>query len=356
MPRLKPSYWDSTHVQGVTAALLSAVVLGLAPIFGKQAMLANVPWQSVVMLRTVIAVATLWIAYALHKAWRPYFYIYPVGFVGCMLAGLINGLGSLMYYNGLNRLDAALAQLLYTLYPLFLTLYSRLDGHPIPRFTLFRLALAIFAVYLLKWTGTAQADWVGGLLMIGGGAMYALHLAVNQRVLYDVPAPTVTLYTLTAMAVTVAVAYGLSGSPALPATVAGWQPVLLLTAVTILSRLMLFTGVKHLGGLQTALLGLSELLITVLGALLLLGEQLTLTQWLGAALLAGSVLLVSRDKSLGGLPPPKPWLQIFTAWFAALDPSANPSAAETHLPKPPPVPPLAKPAPAPPPSSSKRVD
>jgi len=96
MPRLKPSYWDSTHVQGVTAALLSAVVLGLAPIFGKQAMLANVPWQSVVMLRTVIAVATLWIAYALHKAWRPYFYIYPVGFVGCMLAGLINGLGSLM--------------------------------------------------------------------------------------------------------------------------------------------------------------------------------------------------------------------------------------------------------------------
>src|SRR3990170_1947480 len=111
MPRLKPSYWDSTHVQGVTAALLSAVVLGLAPIFGKQAMLANVPWQSVVMLRTVIAAATLWSVYALHKAWRPYFYIYPVGFVGCMLAGLINGLGSLMYYNGLNRLDAAPVEL-----------------------------------------------------------------------------------------------------------------------------------------------------------------------------------------------------------------------------------------------------
>ncbi len=43
MPRLKPSHWDSTHVQGVSAALLAAVVLGLAPIFGKQAMLANVP-------------------------------------------------------------------------------------------------------------------------------------------------------------------------------------------------------------------------------------------------------------------------------------------------------------------------
>ena len=353
MPRLKPSHWEARHVQGVSAALLSAAVLGLTPIFGKQAMLANVPWQSVVMLRTVIAVATLWIAYALF--WRRYLYIYPVGFVACMLAGLINGLGSLMYYNGLNRLDAALAQMLYTLYPLFLTLFSRLDGHPTPRFTLFRLALAIFAVYLLKWTGAGHPDLVGGLLMIGSGALYALHLAVNQRVLYDVPAPTVTIYTLTAMAVTVVVAYGLSGSPALPATAAGWQPVLLLTVATIISRLMLFTGVKHLGGLQTALLGLSELLITVMGALLLLGEQLTLTQWLGAALLAASVLLVSREKSLGGLPPPKPWLQIFTAWFAALDPSADPSAAETHTAKPSTTPPLTEPVPAPPPSS-KRVD
>lgn len=38
--------------------------------------------------------------------------------------------------------------------------------------------------------------------------MYAAHLVVNQRVLYDVPAPTVVLYTLSAMAVTVSVGYG----------------------------------------------------------------------------------------------------------------------------------------------------
>lgn len=339
---MKPSHWDATHVQGVSAALLSAAVLGLAPIFGKQAMLAGVPWLSVVTLRTVLAVAVLWIVYAVF--WRKYLYIYPIGFAVCMLAGLINGLGSLMYYQGLERLDAALAQLLYTLYPLFLTLYSRLDGHPISRFTLFRLALAIFAVALLKWSGPGHADWLGALLMIGGGAMYALHLAVNQRVLYDMPAPTVTVYTLTAMAITVGVAYGLSGGAALPGTAAGWQPVLLLTAVTLVSRLMLFIGVKHLGGLQTALLGLSELLITVLAALMLLGEKLTLGQWLGAGLLAASVLLVAREKSLGGLPPPKPWLQIFTAWFATLFPSAEP----THVPPPPPAP-LAKPAAAPPP-------
>ncbi len=343
--RLKPSSWDSTHVQGVSAALLSAVVLGLAPIFGKQAMLAGVPPLTVVTLRTVIAVAVLWMVYAVF--WRRYLYIYPVGLAGCLVAGVINGLGSLMYYNGLGRLDAALAQLLYTFYPLFLTLFSRLDGHAVPRFTLFRLGLAILAVVLLKWTGRTPADWFGALLMIGGGAMYALHLAVNQRVLYDVPAPTVTLYTLSAMGFTVAVAYGLSGGPALPATLIAWQPVLLLTLATLLSRLLLFTGVKHLGGMQTALLGLSELLVTVLAALMLLGEHLTPGQWVGAALLAASVLLVTQEKSLGGLPPPKPWLPIFAARFATLFPSADPSAR----------PPIIKPpAAAPPASPSDRLD
>jgi drug/metabolite transporter (DMT)-like permease len=342
-PRLKPPHWRSTQIQGVTAALLSAAMLGLTPIFGKQAILEGVAPLSVVMLRTVIATAMLWLMYGL--VWRRYLYIYPVGLMGCALAGLINGLGSVMYYNGLGRLDAALAQLLYTLYPIFLTLLSRLDSYPISRFTLFRLGLGLFAVYLLKWSGPTQADGLGALLMIGAGALYALHLAVNQRVLYDVPAPTVTLYTLTAMTMTVAVAYGLSGRPALPGSVRAWEPVMLLTLVTLVSRLMLFMGVKHLGSLQTTLLGLSEALVTLVAAMLLLDEKFTPVQWVGAALLAVSVLLVVREKSLGSLPQPKPWLQIFRAWFDALFPKIE---------SPPAPKPLSKPAA--PPSSSERLD
>jgi hypothetical protein len=41
-------------------------------------------------------------------------------------------------------------------------------------------------------------------------------MAVNQRVLFDVPAPTVALYTLTAMAVTMSIGYLQAGAPALP--------------------------------------------------------------------------------------------------------------------------------------------
>jgi drug/metabolite transporter (DMT)-like permease len=313
LARLLPRNWSRTQAQGVSAALLSAVVLGLAPIFGKQAMLAGTPPLSVVMLRTLLAVGSLWFLFLLFG--RRYFYIYPVGLVGCLAAGVINGLGSLMYYTGLGRLDASLAQLLYTLYPVCLTLFARLDGHRTSGFTLLRMLLALAAVYLLTRHGRAETDWLGAMLMLGAGVLYAGHLVVNQRVLYDVPAPTVALYTLTGMAVVVVLGYLLSGAPAMPPSMVAWEAVLLLTLVTVISRVSLFLGVKRLGGLQTALIGLSELLVTVLAALLLLGETLSPVQWLGAAALTVSVLLVVRERSLGHLPVPRPWTPILAAYL-----------------------------------------
>src|SRR5690242_5825134 len=98
LDRFKPRNWTRSQSQGVSAALLSAVVLGLAPTFGKQAMLAGTPPISVVALRTVFAVLALWAVFAAFR--RHYLYIYPVGLYGCLTAGLINGLGSLMYYTG----------------------------------------------------------------------------------------------------------------------------------------------------------------------------------------------------------------------------------------------------------------
>lgn len=332
MPR-----WNSHQLQGIAAALLSALVLGLSPVFGKQAISAGTPWLTVVTFRTVAAAGVLWVMYLVVPGLRKYIYIYPVGLIGSLTAGLINGLGSLLYYNSLGRLDASMAQLIYMMYPLFMTLLARLDGYAISRLTLGRLVIAMLAVYFLVGMGTAQADGVGVLFMLLSSLTFALHLLVNQRMLLDMPAPTVALYTLTAMAITVLVAYGGSGFPALPPTPLAWEAVGLLTFCTLLSRLMLFAGMKRLGGVQAALINLNELLVAVVGATILLGERLTLLQWLGAVLLGLSVLLIARERSLGQPQQPKPWLQIITARLT-----------DTPMPTPPkPHPPVKPPAPKP---------
>ena len=226
---------------------------------------------------------------------RQFLYIYPAGLYGCLMAGALNGTGSIFYYVGLSKLNASVAQMLYALYPFFVAFWLQLDGQPPSKLTVVRIVIAGFSAFLLTQVETGNIDLTGVVFMLISAALYALHLPVNQRVLYDVPAPTVTVYTLLAMSAVVIPVYFIVRPP-WPESNTPWLPVLGLTAVTFISRLMLFLGVKNIGGMQTALLGLAELLVAITFSYLLLGETLTIWQWLGTAGLGASLLLVWFEK------------------------------------------------------------
>jgi drug/metabolite transporter (DMT)-like permease len=301
--------------KGIYAALTSALFLGMTPIFGKQAILMSVSPLAVVAIRTALAAVFLLILMLIF--YRRYLFIYPAGLLGCLIAGWTNGLGSLFYYSALGRIDAGVGQLLYSLYPLFLVFWLSLDRQTPSRLTFIRIGLALPAVYLLTQFNNGQVDMIGVIEMLAASALYALHLPINQRVLYDMPAPTVTVYTLIAMSAVVVPTYLFSYSGDYPAIEAAWQPLFGLTMVTFLSRIMLFLGVKHIGGMQTALLGLSELFVALIFAHLWLGERFSTPQWIGAVLLMVSLILVVLDKN-----PPK---KRGGGWLSWLHPPSIPN-------------------------------
>jgi drug/metabolite transporter (DMT)-like permease len=282
----------------------------------------------VVALRTALATALLLAVVALFQ--RRFLYIYTAGLLGCLLAGALNGLGSLLYYGGLGRLDASLASMLYALYPVWLAglvLLGRRGspGAALSRLTLLRLGLAVPAVLLLTGAGLRQVDWVGAAMMVGAALLYAMHLVANQHVLFDMPAPTVTLYTLMAMTLVVAPVQLLWGGPAGPGgdERAAWMPLLALTAVTLLSRLAVFFGVKRVGGLQTAMLGLGEMMVSVVIAGLWLGDVLVVWQWIGAGLLLLSLVLVAFEREQAPIPLNIAWLR----WIRPPQPPLPPEVA-----------------------------
>ena len=284
---------------GVRAALLSAGFFGLTPIFGKLAVNLGVAPLAVAGYRTLLAALFLFLLTAILN--KKYLYIYPAGLIGCGLAGLLNGVGSIFYYAALGRINASLGQLLYSLYPLFVAIILFFDSQPPSRLTVFRIFLATIAVIFLTNTSGGEIDIIGVLQMVLASILYAAHLPVNQRVLYDIPAPTVTLYTLMAMSVVVFPAF-LLFDRSVP-QVNTWWPIICLTLVTFLARLSLFFGIKHLGGMQTALLGLLELLVTLGLSIVWLQEKLTGSQWIGAAILCVSTLLVYFEKASGNRKP-----------------------------------------------------
>ncbi len=293
---------------GIVATLLSTLFSGLAPIFGKLAYQAGVEPSTLVAVRTALAAGLLWLFYLLF--WRRYVAISWRNLAGCVGMGIANGIGSLLYYNGLSRVDASLAHILYSMYPFWVFIFLLAAGHQVSRLALVRLLLALLSVFLLTWQGPGLSgprlahggglvDPLGVTLMIGAGALYGWHLVLGQWTLADVDSRTVTLYGLTTMAVVVGIAYLAQGRPAGPISAEGWTAILLLAIFpTALARLLVFAGLRRLGGVQTALLGIAEPLVAVTLAFALLGESFTPQQWLGAGVFVASVLLIRRDTGL----------------------------------------------------------
>jgi drug/metabolite transporter (DMT)-like permease len=281
---------------GVLSTLAASFLLGWAPILGKMAYAVGATPFTLVSVRTVIAALFLWAVFVIF--WRRAIAISWRGLIGCISVGAFNGFGSLLYYTSLSRLDASRAALLNTLYPLWVVLFLFAAGQPLTLLTLVRLALSMLGVYFLAQAGPGELDWLGVTLMIASAATYGWHLVLGQWVLADVPARPAALYIVTTMACVVGLARALQARPIEMLPLNGWYAIVALGLTTALSRLAMFSGLQRLGGVETSLVSLLELLVSLLLAFLLLGERLTPGQWLGGVLLALSLILMSRDRGM----------------------------------------------------------
>ena len=275
----------------VAAAVLTPISLGLAPIFGKMAIMDGADPFSVAAVRTVIAAGLLWLLFAIFA--RKYLYIYPAGLLGCIVVGVVNGIGSLFFYSGLGMLDASLVQLLNGTYVVFAVMLARVGGEPVDARTIARVGLALAGIILIAGLGSAPVNWLGVGLMLGCAILFAGTLVLSQYVMYEMPAQTASVYILTVMAVVVLVAWLAAGTP-MSSTVASaalW-PVLLLGITTAASRLLMFASVQIFGSLRTVIIAILEVGVTLILAYFVLGERLTAAQWVDVALMGGSLFLV----------------------------------------------------------------
>ncbi len=281
---------------GLFWALVSPLFLGTIPILAKMAYAAGVDVLTVVAFRTIFAALILWTAVLLFK--RQFIMSSSPAVLSSLVAGGINGIGSLFFYASLTRIDASLGQLINITYLIFVTILLRLAGQNISLLTFFRTLLAVGGIYILTQGGLGEPDWIGVGMMAIGALMYAIQLVLSQRILFDIPAPTMALYAMTAMAAVVTVAWLTNPGDVTAVSIVGWRAILLMGLVTGLSRLTLFLGVKHLGSMQTALLGILEVVVSIILAIIFLGERFTLVQWLGAAVLLISILLVRYERNV----------------------------------------------------------
>jgi drug/metabolite transporter (DMT)-like permease len=223
-----------------------------------------------------------------------------------VMLGLIGNVGYQMaFILGLDLTRAGHASLMLALTPMFTALLSARFGHERPTLaTWLGGATSLLGVALVTggafWEGASARVVAGDLILVGAAMIWAVYTVGARSLVRRYGSVQTTAWTLWVGAAGVL----LAGTPALAAqqwSGIAWQAWggLAFSAIFAigLSYLIWYRGVERIGNTATAIYSNLTPVVAVAVATAWLGEPLTATAVVGAALTIGGVLMVRSDSA-----------------------------------------------------------
>ena len=208
--------------------------------------------------------------------------------IGVLFCAEIYGLLSSVKY-----IPVGLAMLIMYTYPLMIAVVGWLTGaEPFTLDRLFAILAAFAGLALALHAPHADIDWRGVAWAVFTAVVFSAVLIVSGRTMRGVDRRILMLY-LTSTAVVIVGVISLALVPLeWPRTDHGWTLLAVSTGLYVLATTLLFTAVKMIGPMRTAIIDNSAPIWAIALGALLLGERLSAVQLFGGALVIGAVLLV----------------------------------------------------------------
>ncbi len=284
----------SARARGYILAALAAAFYGTNPIFAVPLYGTGMNPVSVLLFRYLLGIPLL-AAIVIFRSERLLpraREVFPVA-----LLGIIMGMSSLTLYEAYTCMDAGVASTLLFMYPILTSLLMSLFFHE-----KFRLSTGICllmmgaGLYLLM--DPAQQDagigMKGFVLIFVSSLLYAVYLVMIKvsKVLPYIPAVQSLLYQLLSGGLVFLAAVAAGDSLVLPGTLFDWGNLAALAIFpTVLSLLFTIRAIRRIGPTPTAIFGALEPITAVALSILFLGENPTLREFAGGALIVLSTLL-----------------------------------------------------------------
>ena len=275
---------------GSAAAFASAIVFatGITLVAAIYQDGANVHAVNLSRVLTLAAVMAITLAIARMSPALPPRVALRCVLIGLLFCGEIYGLLSSVKY-----IPVGLAMLIMYTYPLMIAVAGWLTGaEPFTLDRLFAILAAFAGLALTLHTPHADIDWRGVAWAVFTAVVFSAVLIVSGRTMRGVDRRILMLY-LTSTAVVIVGVVSLALVPLeWPRTDHGWTLLAVSTGLYVLATTLLFTAVKMIGPLRTAIIDNSAPIWAIVLGALLLGERLSAVQLFGGALVIGAVLLV----------------------------------------------------------------
>ena len=276
------------QILGVVLIVLSTIAIAMVPSLAKIAYQGGSNTLTVITGRSVVSVfltlvVVLLMGQPVRIARRPAVIGLVVGAAyGAMLYG---------YLGAMNYLPVNLVILIYFVHPLLVGVAGALLG----RETLTPLKLATL-VLAIAGLGLAMGFSLDGIdlrgLALAVFAMFAAAFTIlgNAEAGRDAPPLSVCLYMMAGAAVVLTIPMFAVGTVAWPVTAAGWSGLIGVAFLATFGTLTFFTGMPLVGVTRAAMISNLEPILGILLAIAILGEGLTLVQWVGVVMVIGAIV------------------------------------------------------------------
>jgi drug/metabolite transporter (DMT)-like permease len=277
---------------GVALVLTSGVAFAFAPVTAKLAYQDDVRVATLLTLRFILTSALFWLAVLLLRRPLPR----RRGVVrGLVYGAVFYATQALLLFSAVNRIDPAVAILLFYVFPALLVLPSVWLGRD--RFSWRRVAaipVALTGVALvLIGPGVGAVDALGATLAVAGAVAYVAFVLAGDYLAVGTD-PLVLAALMGTGAIPTFVLYGLvSDGLSLDFQPGGWVWIIGVAIVSLVAFTTFFAGLERVGPSLTGLLSTSEPVTTTVASAIIFGTALVGVQILGGALVIAAVVWVN---------------------------------------------------------------
>jgi len=200
---------------------------------------------------------------------------------------------SLTYFLALRSLPASLAVLIAYIYPSLVVLAGWLFlRRSVSSWTWVALLASFAGVAMLVGGARFQLSWALALA-IASPTIYTVYILVGERVMSSVPAVAASAVIISGAAFAFCLLAALNHELALPRNAGGWAVGVGIALVPTMIAISLFlAGLPRVGAARAALLSTWEPVVTVLLAVVILGDRLSVGQVVGGMLVILAVVVV----------------------------------------------------------------
>jgi drug/metabolite transporter (DMT)-like permease len=285
---------------GIALILLGSLAIGVMPSAAKIAYQEGANPLAAIVLRSVVGFIGIGLYLALRRA------TFSVGWRAVRsssLTGVYQSVNSLGIMAAVAYIDISVAVLIIFCFPLWVALYNHFWGGsritPLPAIC-FGVSLCGLALALGTKLGELNATGLT-LAFMGMISMAVLVIAVtdSSRTLGPVIANflmtgwTATYFLLIAL---IGPMLGIIEPATFPSSLRGWIAIASTGVSFTLGYVLFFVGAVVVGSTRAAMLTLCEPVLIILLAMVLVDEWLTPLQWLGVALVVGSLLVLESPR------------------------------------------------------------